>query len=107
MAPPGAFLKGKAMTSKVEIGTHVRSKTDFPVFWSVGGMAQKVADIKEGMEGIVTGFDLGTQIVNVIDYLLPVTMEPFDEFWEVICRPDELIPYRLEILPIHGNEDAK
>ena len=93
--------------TKIEFGMHVRAKRDFPVFWPVGDMAKKIADIKDGTEGIVTGFDLGTPIVNVVDYLLPVTLEPFDEFWEVICRPDEWIPFRLEISPIHGNEDAK
>jgi hypothetical protein len=69
------------MTSKVEIGTRVRAKRDFPVYWKIG-RGKKIADIKEGMEGIVTGFDRGIPIVNVVDYYLPVTLEPFDDLWE-------------------------
>jgi hypothetical protein len=81
VTPSGAFLKGKVMTSKVEIGTRVRAKRDFPVYWKIG-RGKKIADIKDGMEGIVTGFDRGIPIVNVVDYYLPVTLEPFDDLWE-------------------------
>jgi hypothetical protein len=81
--------------TKIELGTRVRAKRDFPVYWKIG-RGKKIADIKEGMEGIVTGFDRGIPIVNVVDYYLPVTLEPFDDLWEVTCKPGEWLPYWLD-----------
>lgn len=71
------------MTTKIELGMHVRAKSRFPVILIIDGRGKKIADIQFGMEGIVTGFDRGIPIVNVIDYLLPVTLKQFDELWEV------------------------
>lgn len=71
------------MMTKVELGTHVRAKSSFPVRLIIDGRGKKIADIEMGMKGIVTGFDRGIPIVNVVDYHLPVTLEPFDEFWEI------------------------
>jgi hypothetical protein len=76
-----AIWRISTMTTKVELGTRVRAKRDFPVYWKIG-RGKKIADIKEGMDGIVTGFDRGIPIVNAVDYLLPVTLEPFDDLWE-------------------------
>lgn len=70
------------MTTKVELGMRVRAKRNSSVKMTIGGSWKKIADIEMGMEGIVTGFDRGIPIVNVVDYHLPVTLEPFDEFWE-------------------------
>jgi hypothetical protein len=72
------------MTTKIELGMHVRAKSSFPVRLIIDGRGKKIADIQFGMDGIVTGFDRGIPIVNVIDYLLPVTLKQFDELWEVI-----------------------
>lgn len=72
------------MTTKVELGTHVRAKRSDSVKLIIGGQWwKKIADIEIGMEGIVVGFDRGIPIVNVVGYHLPVTLEPFDELWEV------------------------
>jgi hypothetical protein len=78
-----AIWRISTMTTKIELGMHVRAKSRFPVILIIDGRGKKIADIQFGMEGIVTGFDRGIPIVNVIDYLLPVTLKQFDELWEV------------------------
>lgn len=72
--------------SQFELGQRVVAVEDFEAWRKMGGGSRmylfKEADIKNGMEAIVTGFLDSRTLFHVLDYGLVIPLE--DENWEVL-----------------------
>lgn len=69
---------------RVKIGTKVRARRDFPIYWLINNKFIKVADIVEGTVGVVVGYEFKSPVVSIDDPCLLCVLDRFSYHWQFV-----------------------